>query len=198
MMGGQILLKMCAKELSVKTKMRFLALIFAAAAMSSLNVWGTVLPDACGDDKVRFEVTTQKDQPPPAGPEAGKAQVVFVESMDMHGQLCIACAVTARLGVDGQWVGASKGNSYFAIAVAPGEHHLCADWQSNIGKLRSKVSLASFSAEPGKVYYYQVKIVSKRVDDPNPDNTFEMSSMSEDEGKYGVKISALSKATLKH
>jgi hypothetical protein len=44
-----------------------------------------------------------------------------------------ACHVTVRIGLDGTWAEASHGKSYFAFSVTPGEHHLCANWQSVIG-----------------------------------------------------------------
>jgi hypothetical protein len=51
-----------------------LPLVFALQARA------TVRPDACGDDKIKFEVSTQSNQPPPAPPADGKAQLVFVEN----------------------------------------------------------------------------------------------------------------------
>ena len=43
-------------------------LLFLAALVSPLGLPGTILPGACGDDKVTFDVRTQKDQPAPAAP----------------------------------------------------------------------------------------------------------------------------------
>jgi hypothetical protein len=42
----------------------------------------TVLPDACSDDKVNSDVTTQEDQPAPEPPGNGRAQIAFVENED--------------------------------------------------------------------------------------------------------------------
>jgi len=123
-----------------------LAFTLAFANRSS----AATLPDACGDDKITFEVKTQKDQPAPAPPDAGNAQIVFVEKFDSLG-FCIGCEVTTRVGVEGKWVGANHGNSYFAYTVTAGEHHLCVDWRSVEDHLRRKVGLASLNAEPGKV-----------------------------------------------
>lgn len=60
---------------------------------------------------------------------------------------------TMLAGLDGRWVGATNGNSYFYFSVAPGEHHICASWQS---KSQTR-AVAHFTAEPGKVYYFAVK-----------------------------------------
>jgi len=40
---------------------------------------------------------------------------------------------TTRAGVDGEWVGVAEGFSYFIFSVYPGEHHLCASWQTWVG-----------------------------------------------------------------
>ena len=104
-------------------------LMLAVALANVLPVWATVLPDACGADSVRFKVSTQKGQPAPGGPAADKAQIVIVENPELDPQ-CAGppCHVTVRIGMDGSWVGASHDKSHLAFSVAPGEHHLCANW----------------------------------------------------------------------
>lgn len=66
-------------------------------------------------------------------------------------------AVTARVGIDGAWVGADRGDSYLFFSTEPGEHHLCTDWMSDFLPTGRLVSLANFTAEPGKVYYFRVR-----------------------------------------
>lgn len=180
----------------------------------SLCVWlalgvqarSTTLPDACGDDKVQFNVKTEKNHPAPKPPDAGKAQVVFIDAFEKDA--CQGCGTpTSRIGVDGAWVGAAKGDSYFAIDVTPGEHHLCADWQSMSGRFRaSKVALSSFSAEAGKVYYFEASFKSTPgavYGMPNgpvtstPILSLDLKQLSDDEGRYRVKVSALATATQK-
>jgi hypothetical protein len=71
--------------------------------------------------------------------------------------------VTTRVGLDGAWVGANRGNSYFVFLVEPGKHHLCADWlnakspghMSGTSYANRLVSLAEFTAEVGKEYYFE-------------------------------------------
>jgi hypothetical protein len=100
------------------------AFFLCASLACAGQVRATALPDSCGDDKVKFDVKTEEGQPPPAGPTEGKAQIVFIENENqMIGPFMHA---TVRLGMDGAWVGANYGNSYFALTVAPGVHHLCA------------------------------------------------------------------------
>lgn len=163
------------------------------------------LPDACGDDKVQFDVKTQKSPPAPAPPAAGEAEVVFIGLVDAPG--CLGCGIfSPRVGVDGSWVGATKGNSYFVLAIDPGVHHVCADWKSINAARRKNVGVASFVAEPGQVYFFQVKIsdafegVSGA---PNGSVTsksewvLNLTQLSEDEGRYQMKISALATSTQK-
>jgi len=60
--------------------------------------------------------------------------------------------------VDGVWVGATHGDSYLYFAVAPGEHHPCASWQSAvILSAGHQGAAAHFRAEDGRVYYFRVK-----------------------------------------
>jgi hypothetical protein len=62
------------------------------------------------------------------------------------------------MGLDGDWLGATHGNSYFYFLVSPGIHHLCANWQSVVllGKKRQTAAL-HFTAKPGGIYYFEVK-----------------------------------------
>jgi hypothetical protein len=123
------------------------------------------------------------------------AQIVFVETIDRRGEMG---GTTTRFGMDGKWVGANQGNSYFGLAVAPGEHHLCANWQATGRK--KNVGMATFTAEAGKVYFYEAKIVMKYqrvaygsgIGGGLREESFDLAQLSNDEGKYRVKLSALS------
>ncbi len=119
-----------------------LSAFLACAGQAAANT----LPDSCGDDKVKFDVTTQEGQPLPPAPEA-KAQIIFIQT---ENQMVTPLGdATIRFGMDGSWVGANNGNSYFALTVDPGVHHLCASWQSVLGRLKKNVDLTLFTAEPG-------------------------------------------------
>jgi hypothetical protein len=99
---------------------------------------------------------------------------------------------TTRVGMDGAWMGANKGDSYFTLSVPPGEHHLCVDWQANFGPTKEKYSLLSFTAEAGGVYYFQAKVT---VISEAAERSLILTRLSEDEGKYRVKASPFSIAT---
>ncbi len=173
---------------------RLVVLIVCAALLPAVQTRAkTILPDACGDDSVKFEVTTQKDQPAPGAPEAGKALLVLIETVEKP-PACLGCGdFITRFGMDGAWVGANRANTYFAFSVTAGEHHLCV-----AGKGKDEVDVASFTAEPGKTYYYEVKrtLVIHHGDGPGrpytgSDKTFNLSLLTEDKGKYRVKASEL-------
>lgn len=172
------------------------SLFLFAAAVLVMSSRAATLPDACGDDKARFDVKLIKNQQPPAAPAEGMAQIVFVEDFD-HGEgFCLECKVTTRVGVDGQWVGANNGSSYFAFNVSPGEHHLCADWQSAVPKFRQKVGVLSLTAEPGKTYYAKIKVKAIEYRGVSEER-LALEPLDEDEGKYLVKIDPLAAATAK-
>ena len=164
-----------------------LGVFFLCASLTCAGqVWASPLPDSCGDGKVTFDVKTETGQPAPAAPAEGKAQIVFIEDED--GPIAPFMHVTIRFGMDGAWVGANNGNSYFALPVDPGVHHLCASWQSSLGRLKKNVHLTSFTAEPGQVYYFAAQVTVASRDSV----IFGLSQLNEDEGKYRVKESKLS------
>jgi hypothetical protein len=175
-------------------RLQLIVLALGGSLLAAAQARATVLPDACGDDKVKFNVDRQKGQPAPSLASSDKAMVVFVEELDKN-QPCLGCAVTTRVGVDGAWVGANQGNSYFAVTLTPGEHHVCTDWQSAFGSLKSKIGLTSFTAEAGKTYYYKIKVTMMTLSKEATDRELELVPLTEDEGKYGIKAYPLSKST---
>jgi len=115
-------------------------------------------------------VKTDKGQQP-TRPETGNALVYFIEDDSKFQSLP---KPTTKAGVDGNWVGATHGDSYLFFSVDPGVHHLCASWQSSgsspvagalfglgMGQVgvgqRGKVAASSFTAEAGGVYYFAVR-----------------------------------------
>ena len=166
------------------------SLFLACLACAPLASAKTILPDSCGDDRIKFDVFTEKTQTPPGSPEAGKAQIVFIEDVERYG--FFLTDPTARFGVDGRWAGAGNGNSYFTTSVVPGVHHLCVNWQSGKGSENSKVSMATFTAEASKIYYFQVKIFVRQDSQGwTKERSFELKALEEEEGQYRVKVSKL-------
>jgi hypothetical protein len=167
-------------------KTKLFVIILCASLFSSMCARAkTILPDACGDDSVKFDVNTKTSKSLPAPPASGKAQIVFIENENhMVGPFMSA---TVRFGMDGAWVGANKSNSYFTMTVDPGVHHLCASWQSVMGRVEKNVDVASFTAEPGKIYYFAADVKVIPTGENTADITFALSQIDEDKGKYRVK-----------
>jgi hypothetical protein len=115
----------------------------------------------CGPDNVQFDVTTDKRQHTEGRPEAGKALVYVFEDEERDPNQVLG-VVTTRIGLDGAWVGADHGKSYFFFSVAPGEHAVCANWQARLKMYSKLASAASLTAEAGKVYYLRA-IVEERT-----------------------------------
>lgn len=133
-----------------------LVLVFCAAgALAQTASTTQATAPGCGPTNLKFSVRTDKSQHPSAQPDKDKALIFFMEddaSFESRPQ------PTTRLGVDGNWVGANHGNSYFYVSVDPGEHHLCASWQSWVGfGMHDTSAAAHFTAEPGRSYYFRVR-----------------------------------------
>ena len=115
---------------------------------------------ACGNLHVSMAVDLDNSSHSIQAPEAGKARIYFIEDT---GQTVNIGYPTARIGIDGTWVGANKKNSYFSVAVEPGAHHLCLAVQSFIARWAPEViELAHLNAEAGQVYYYRSRIISSQ------------------------------------
>ncbi len=112
----------------------------------------------CGLDQARFEVKRDAHSHPTRTPEPGKALVyVFGDSELDNTPIHIGGLIT-RVGVDGEWVGAYEHKSYIYFSVDPGEHRLCTSQQSSLKTRRdNNASAITFTAEPGKVYYFRTQ-----------------------------------------
>jgi len=78
-------------------------LLCAFLAVPVAAMCATLLPDACGNEKVSFRIQLRKNAPAPAASEAGKAQVFFIEKSAKPRVVigCIGCSDVTRFGVDG-------------------------------------------------------------------------------------------------
>ena len=152
------------------------------------------VPAACGDLDQSMVVQLDNSQHAIAQPETGKALVYFIQDTGML--LGARGYPTMRFGVDGKWVGANKRDSYFSIAIAPGEHHLCAALQSGLltGNLnKRRVTLAHFTAEAGKVYFYRTKLTFSDI----TLEYLDLSPADSDEARYLIETFPLSTAHAK-
>jgi hypothetical protein len=100
---------------------------FAAVLVLAAPARAQILTAAagCGPDQVHIHTKHDKHAQAPQ-PDPAKATVYFIEDDTDFNQVPMP---TTRIGIDGQWVGATHEDSYYAFQLAPGVHHLCAAWQ---------------------------------------------------------------------
>jgi hypothetical protein len=160
-----------------KGKMRTVIIFFLLASpVFAQSAVTAAAPTACGPVDVKFDV-----KPDPAPPHSelpsGKAIIYVIEDV---GESAYGW-ITIRVGLDGSWIGADRGNSYFSFVVSPGEQHLCANWQSSLRSQSSLYSLTNFTAEPGKVYYFRTQVWFS-----NTMARIELNPVNSDEGQYQI------------
>jgi hypothetical protein len=171
------------------------ALVMILFAVSALAQNSNVIPHApaCGAPKVQFSAKMDSGQTAAPEIESGKALVYVVEDQKFKA----VKDVTARIGLDGAWVGATRGNSFLFFSVEPGEHHLCADWVSSFLTYGRNVALFGFTAEAGKIYHFRARTTGG----PPPmtersglgdSASIDLDLVNSDEGRLLVESSTLS------
>lgn len=121
----------------------------AAPALAQEDAAAALTAAGCGPSEQLFKVKTTDLQHPMGKPEPGKALVYFF--VDYEG------AFTMRVGVDGSWVGANNGKSYFFFQVSPGQHNLCTEESDDFKKSTQRVGEAmQLNAVAGETYYVRL------------------------------------------
>jgi hypothetical protein len=163
-------------EETTKMRVALIILLLASPAFAQTSASPVSALSTCGPADVNFDVKPDQAQPVLA-PASGKALVYVIGDTGENGYGWI----TMKVGMDGSWMGATHGNSYFSFAVVPGEHHLCSNWQEKLKMYSSLYSLASFNAEAGKIYYFRTRasiLGGLRLD---------LEAVNDDEGRYQVE-----------
>jgi hypothetical protein len=161
----------------MKTILAALMLSFVFAVSAAAQDQSTIVAAqaACGPKKTNFDVTWDSAHLTPQ-PEPGKALVYVIENVGE--EQCRNCAIT-KVAMDGAWMGANKGSAYFFFPVTPGEHHLCANWQSMFKWINKAFAMTEFAAEAGHVYYFEVRIAGAGL-------FFDLNPVNDDQGRYFV------------
>lgn len=149
----------------------------ALAQVSAAN------PAACGPEHISFKVRLDDSQHTLAQPEPGKARVYFIHDA---GTTFITGYPTVKVAMDGAWLGANHGNTYFSISAEPGEHHVCIALQSS--HVAQHVELAHFTAAADTVYYFRTRLLAMPVNLA----LLELEAIDSDQGKYLVGTFPLS------
>jgi hypothetical protein len=166
-------------------KVALIALLFAVPAFA--QVPPAAATAACGPGDISFNLKLDESQHALTQPDPGKARVYFFQDA---GTSITLGYPTVKLAMDGAWVGANHGNSYFSLSVEPGEHHLCVTLQSSL--VAQRVELAHFTAEADKVYYYRTRLIMSRTVE-----LLELNLIDSDQGKYLIASFPLSVSTPK-
>jgi hypothetical protein len=119
------------------------------------------------------------------GISPGKARVYVIEIVGTNDT-----GVTTRVGVDGNWVGANTGKGYISFEVDPGDHNICADWQSILKARQQDGGAMVMKAEEGRTYYFVVGVLVQALD-------FNLTEVDEAEGQWLLSISQKSVWTQK-
>jgi hypothetical protein len=164
-------------------KVLFALILFARPCWAQSYVPPINPEAACGASDVEFDVKSDYQGKHLPEVAAGKAVVYFVQTQ----RIAVINHITAKIGLDGAWVGANQGDSYFFATVDPGEHHLCASWQSDFAKQR-EVSLNNLTAESGKTYYFLVRITG----DGRAVDSFDLVKLNSDEAQLLIARSPYS------
>jgi len=177
----------------MKTLSALLLFAFAAPSVTQNAHAETAAAPGCGAENAKFDVKTDRSKHPFVKPEPGKALVYFLQD---DSYFLSAPRPTTRFALDGNWVGATQANAYFYASVDPGEHHLCAGWQSFVGfNVAQKSSAAHFTAEAaGGVYFFVVNDHADRGSENQRPAGMKLSALDSDEAqllmsKFGFSTS---------
>ena len=122
----------------------------------------------------------------------GKALVYLVQLEGTREGSCIGnCSSVVRFGLDGQWKGATWGNSFVSAVVDPGDHHLCVNWDTRVKKLQQVVTLKAMHAEPGRTYFFGVRTLN--VGGPGGADQLVLEPLDEDEASMLLEAYPYSK-----
>ena len=136
-------------------------------------------PAACGPADVHMKVQNSKsNSETPLSP--GKAHV-YIVGVFRRPSFEFFVDPTILIGMDGSWLGATRNRSYLEFSIEPGDHHLCAEWNSTLQKRLP--ALATLKAEPGRSYYFRARIMYPGGLDFQP--------LDPDEGRFLVSHSKL-------
>lgn len=167
--------------------------ILSAASGFAQELSVAAAESACGPADTQFAIKIKLGPRALQQPDPGKALVYVIEDQ----KFSAINDVTARVGLDGVWVGANRGDSYFFFSVEPGEHHLCTDWISGFLRDGRLVSLAPLTAEAGKTYFFRVRTSGGKGS--IADNhwsadgaSIDLDPVNSDQGKLLIASSALS------
>jgi hypothetical protein len=166
----------------------FLALLLAAPVFGQDQAIDLRTAAGCGSAKTQFDVKVDKKQHAVTQPESGKALVYVIEEYKSDPHYHTFGHVTTRVGLDGNWVGATQDGAYVSFLVEPGVHRLCSDVQSILAWAQKLSGAAQLDVEAGKTYYYRIVL----EDDDKRQPALRVKEADEPEGLLMLSKSAQS------
>jgi len=173
----------------MKAALAALLFFFTSAAFAQDPSRIAAAEAACGPMDVQFEVHPAKAESL-TQPDPGKSLVYVIEVFDRA--VNQISRPTLRIGLDGKWAGAVKGDSYLALSIDTGEHHLCTSWQSRLKQFSTKAAFVGLNAESGKIYYFRARII-----EGGSAFALDFAPVYADEGKYLIATVAPSNSRAK-
>ena len=158
-----------------------LLFLFALLLISPVRS-GAQSATGCGPANFKFSVKTVLGNRATPIADPLKATVFFLQDDVRYGA---RPRPTTEFGIDGEWVGATHANSYFFVSVDPGEHHLCANWQSRVTKRvpTRPTSALHFTAEAGNTYYFRARDIAEGGDSSPPIEEVILEALDSDEAR---------------
>jgi hypothetical protein len=136
----------------------FLLLAFGAVAQNAPTV--EQAQAACGPLSTNFSVKTSNSQKPMPQPESGKAMIYVIEDWEPADTGRMS-RPALRVGMDGNWMGATQGDSYLYFSADPGPRHLCISNQSPIrsyGRFIYLTAVYGLDSKPDRAYYFRARM----------------------------------------
>lgn len=180
----------------MKTLLAVIFLISPALAQNESGPGVARTTAACGPAETHFDVKVNSNEHPLPVADPDKALVVVAEDQETK----FVRDVTIRVAVDGAWMGANRGKSYFFFAVNPGTRHVCADWETSNGPDERIIALTNFTAEAGKIYYFRARTwgsftsqgSGNAASNQRSNWVLDLDPISDDQGQYIVATSGVS------
>lgn len=156
----------------------------------SRNSWSfPEVAQSCGPRDVMLDVRqTDGAGRPSKQPASGESLVYVVQ--DVQEQVPANSSLVTRFGVDGRWVGANRGRSYFYMELQPGTHHLCVSGQWTRLRSENSIALRRIIMDNGQVYYVRVRFLYPA----EGGISLGLETVDEDEGRFLVDSSAYSES----
>lgn len=118
-----------------------LAKAFLCIALFAPNSVGEQWPASCGPKDEAYDLTIERAVAPEPSAPSEHAAVYFLTKLSRLNR------ASYMVAIDGKWVGALRGDSYFRTTALAGIHHACL-WVKHMRPTLLELNLAA-----GKTYY---------------------------------------------